>query len=119
METEDLPPIRFPRRRYRYLMHFTDLSRTEQSHAAASDINTIVRRFAGTGQLPPPTRPGVYADVTNLQGDLMSRLEWAAQVIASASAATDTPPADAQPNPTHSPPGGAGGPAPQAPPPST
>lgn len=53
----------------------------EQSHAEAADINTIVRRFARTGSLPPAMREGVYADVTDLQGPLSERIQWAQEII--------------------------------------
>ncbi len=36
--------------------------RTEQAHANASDINTIMRKYHKTGLLPEPVLPGVYGD---------------------------------------------------------
>lgn len=49
-------------------------SMTVQSEKDASDVNTIVRRFQRTGELPPNPR-GLeprYEDVTGLQTDLTS-----------------------------------------------
>lgn len=76
--------VRHPRTRYRTVTIIEGDSRTETSHAEATDINFIVNRFARTGQLPPPRREPFYGDVTGLQGDLTERLEWANQIIGEA-----------------------------------
>lgn len=73
--------VRHPRKRYRTVTHILGESRTETSHAEATDINFIVNRFARTGQLPPPRKPPSYQDVTGLQGDLTERLSWANQIL--------------------------------------
>lgn len=43
-----------------------DQSRTKQSFAEEADINTIVRRFHLTGQLPTDVRMPQYADFTEI-----------------------------------------------------
>lgn len=45
---------------------FTDDSRTKQSFKEEVDINTIVRRFNLTGQLPTDVRAPTYADFEDL-----------------------------------------------------
>lgn len=45
-------------------------SATDTSHGNHVDVNTIIARFARTGELPPARRAPQYGDVTALQGDL-------------------------------------------------
>lgn len=73
--------LRSPYDRHRVPTVIEGPSRTEASHAEASDINYIVKRFARTGSLPPPTRQGTYADCTPFSGSLLERLEWADEII--------------------------------------
>ena len=54
-------------------------SPTVQDSAGETDIKNIVNKYHRTGILPP-AKPGVFADVSNLQGDLTERLIWAQQV---------------------------------------
>jgi len=79
--------IRNPYNRHRVQEAPEGASLTEQSHAEGSDINFIVRRFARTGQLPPPSREAIYADCTNLSGPLLERIQWAEDIISSHEAA--------------------------------
>lgn len=44
----------------------TEPSMTNQSDAIDADINTIVKRFGLTGQLPPPRDPGQFGDFTEV-----------------------------------------------------
>ena len=41
-------------------------SRTVTSLGNDTDVNNIMERFSRTGQMPPSTRQGVYADVSNV-----------------------------------------------------
>lgn len=45
---------------------FEGESRTQQSHRESVDINNIIKKFDRTGQLPSPTRPAQYGDVSDL-----------------------------------------------------
>lgn len=49
---------------------FEGESRTVQDHKNVVDINTIVKKFDRTGQLPTGRMDGQYGDVTQLQSDL-------------------------------------------------
>lgn len=80
--------IRDPYDRHRTVTVVPGDSMTQISHAEACDINFIVKRFARTGQLPPPARQPVYGDVTGLQGDLTERFEWARQLVQEAEEAS-------------------------------
>lgn len=73
--------VRPPFFRERFPTIIVGESMTHQSHAASVDINAIVARFQRTGQLPPGNGPGVYADVTALQGDLVERAIASQEVI--------------------------------------
>lgn len=42
-------------------------SKTQQNQKDEADINTIVRRFGLTGELPPNIRPPQYGDFTDVQ----------------------------------------------------
>lgn len=75
-------------------------SMTEQSHAGLCDINNIVSRYQSTGMLPPPTQPPTYADVTQLSGGLLDRIQFAQDVFDRASAAS---PDEAPPPPPPTP----------------
>lgn len=66
-----------------------DHSLTKQSFADEADINTIVRRFNLTGQLPQDVRPPQYADFEEVY-DYHSALN----VIAAAHEAFDAMPAE-------------------------
>lgn len=54
-------------------LHCLDVSKTVQSATEEADINTIVRRFNLTGQLPTDLRAPVYGDFTGI-GDFKSAL---------------------------------------------
>lgn len=43
-----------------------DEGRTQQHHAEDADINTIVRRFGLTGELPQSREPAQYGDFTHV-----------------------------------------------------
>lgn len=50
--------------------------RTHQSHKEACDVNSIIRKYDNTGNLPMNSKgEGQYADVTQLQGDLTEMLD--------------------------------------------
>lgn len=55
----------------------------DQSAKQETDVNTIVNRYQRTGQLPPG-REGIFADVSNFQGELTERLEWSKEAVKSA-----------------------------------
>lgn len=59
-------------------LHCTDASRADQSAKEECDINTIVRRFGVTGQLPVGVRMPEYADFLDA-GDYQSSLNAIAQ----------------------------------------
>lgn len=69
--------IRSPRERYRVQYYPVGESMTEQGHAESCDINNIIRRHTRSGAIPPPDDAPIYADVTQLQGELGERLSWA------------------------------------------
>lgn len=62
-------------------------SPVQQHHKDECDIHQIVRRYTRTGVMPEGKGPGVYADVTHLQGDPTALREQAESVISTA--ATD------------------------------
>jgi len=75
--------IRSPYSRLRVTSDTIGETMTEQSHAEASDINYIVRRFQRTGQLPP-AKPGIgasYMDCTVLSGGLLELTNTARQTM--------------------------------------
>jgi len=86
--------VRRPWEPMRLPMYFSGESRTEQSHAAAVDINNIIRRFARTGELPPALNPAVYEDVTRLQVPLAERIAFAEGTFRSAQGYLDGLPTD-------------------------
>lgn len=63
--------------------------RTHQSFKAEVDINTILRRFRLTGQLPENVRPPVFGDFSDIKD-----FHTAANAIAVAHEAFDAMPAD-------------------------
>lgn len=58
--------------RERFITPVPGDSRTQQSHADSTDINTIVNRYQRTGELPPNPRgiEGRFMDCEPLQKDL-------------------------------------------------
>lgn len=56
--------------------HNTDPSMTDQSQAADTDINVIVKRHAVTGAIATGKQP-IYADFTELPQDLRTAIETA------------------------------------------
>jgi len=69
-------------------LHCTDGSRTIQDHKEECDINTIVRRFGITGQLPTGVRAPQYGDFESV-----SDYHTALNSIASSNEAFDAMPA--------------------------
>lgn len=53
----------------------TDPSMTDQSQAADTDINVIVKRYTATGMLPEPQGVGAFADMTKIPQDLRGLIE--------------------------------------------
>lgn len=68
------PGLRKPYERHRTITVCEGESATDPSFSHDTDVNTIVSRFARTGVMPPG-KPGQYADVTGLQGDLTELIE--------------------------------------------
>lgn len=66
-----------------------DESRTKQSFAEEVDINTIMRRFGQTGQLPENVRPPTYQDFVGIFD-----FHTAMNAVASAGESFDKMPAD-------------------------
>lgn len=77
----EIVEVRTPFTRVRTITEITGESMTHQSHASSVDINNIIRRFDNTGVLPPPTGDPVYADVTELQGDLTDRINMSRETL--------------------------------------
>lgn len=50
----------------RVQLKFNQPSLTKQEYKQETDINFIINRFKQTGELPPVTRPPLYADVSNI-----------------------------------------------------
>lgn len=73
--------FRHPLERVRHQTVVEGESMTHQSHAESCDINQIIARYDRTGELPRGRNQGVYADVTQLQGDLTERAVNAKEVI--------------------------------------
>lgn len=63
--------------RRRVQIDWVEESLTMQSFKDECDANRILANYMRTGQLPPSHRQGVYADVTNLQGDLTEKISAA------------------------------------------
>ena len=78
--------VRMPYDRDRVSTVFEGESMTHQSHAESCDINAVINRYMDTGFLPPGMDGGVYADVTELQGDLTDLINRSKAVIADADA---------------------------------
>lgn len=57
-----------------------DPTQTDQSQARETDINIIVHRYMGTGQIRSNGAQPMYIDTSNLPGDLKGFLEGAAQL---------------------------------------
>lgn len=55
-------------------LHFDGPGRTQQQFRDECDINTIVRRFGVTGQLPVPVRLPTYDDFTQVR-DFQSAMQ--------------------------------------------
>lgn len=73
--------VRHPHERARVLTPVRGKSMTHQSHKDLCDINSIVRRFENTGQLPESTKQPQYADVSALQSDLTERINESRAVL--------------------------------------
>lgn len=78
--------IRNPRERHRTPFSNFGPSMTDQTKALESDINYIVARYARSGEFPPLVQQPVFADVTQLQGELSERLAYAERIIGEAKA---------------------------------
>lgn len=76
-----VPFVRPPYFRERCAFRTTGVSRTQQAHAAACDVNKIIARFERTGEMPKARFAPSYADVTLLQGDLTEREAFARSVV--------------------------------------
>lgn len=85
----DFVSVRHPFERVRVFSCVRGESMTHQSHKNQCDVNAIVKRFDRTGELPPPTRPPQYADVSELQGDLTERINLSREVLDTAGRALD------------------------------
>lgn len=99
------------------------VSATDDSFGNEVNVNTIIARFARTGELPPARREAQYMDVTELQGDLTElhnksqdtistarqnvvkrREEEAAQKAEASKTASKAPSSDVPPTPDLTPP---------------
>lgn len=58
-------------KRRRVAITFTEPSLTKQEYSREADMNTIIKKYRLTGQLPPTKSFGTYADVSNI-GDYQS-----------------------------------------------
>lgn len=67
---------RHPFSRERVQTQIIGESLTHQSHHDGCDVNQIMARYNRTGEMPDG-RPGQFADVSNLQGDLTTLVEKA------------------------------------------
>lgn len=56
-------------------------SKTQQSHRDSVDVNSIVKRFDRTGQLPPPRMEAQYGDVSGLNRPYAELIEESRQVL--------------------------------------
>lgn len=102
--------VRHPYSRMRVQAKNDEPSMTHQSHAESCDINNIIRQFDRTGLLPPPKRPGQYADVSALNKDLTelysdmeeisSRIRQAQEALAQKQKEVDTAATAEQPSPS-------------------
>lgn len=72
---------RHPYARERVQTQIIGESMTHQSHHDGCDVNQIMARYSRTGEMPPG-RPGQFADVSNLQGDLTTLIEKARETSA-------------------------------------
>lgn len=53
----------------------TDPTMTDQSGAASTDLNVIVKEFIKTGKAPGSATQPLYGDFTNMPGDLREMIE--------------------------------------------
>lgn len=75
LSLSDLPFVRHPRVRMRFLTLVRGPSLTQQSHAEECDIKNIRARYDRTGQLPSVnSREAQFGDVSHLQGSDMTTL---------------------------------------------
>lgn len=74
--------VRHPNSRPRCKTILTGLrTRTDNAHKDLTDINNIVNRFQRTGSMPTGKGPGVYEDVTLLQGDLTDVINRSKDIV--------------------------------------
>ena len=60
-------------------------SRTDKSAAAGQDVNNIINQYARHGSLPTENAAlAQFADVSELQGELTERLQWARNQVENA-----------------------------------
>lgn len=59
----------------KYATHNTDPTMTDQSGAADTDINLIVKRYGVYGTAPGASQPGIYGDFSDLPTDLAERIQ--------------------------------------------
>lgn len=69
--------VRLPHHRLRVQSVQGGESMTDETWQEATDVNRIIAQYHRTGKLPEPRCKPVYGDVSQLQGDLTERLQWA------------------------------------------
>lgn len=74
------PIVRRWHERHRTPTVVSGVSRVDDTHVDACDINAIIRRYDNTGSLPLG-REGVYADVSGLNGDLTEQINSARDAL--------------------------------------
>lgn len=60
--------------------HNNQPTMTDQSQAAETDVNVIVKRYAVQGTAPGNAKPGIYGDFTSLPRDYRSMIELARSI---------------------------------------
>jgi len=81
---QQAPYVRRPWERHPVYLVNDQPSMTQQSHYDQTDVNAIVARFERTGAMPPPTKPAMYGDVTDLQGELTELIQRSQEQISAA-----------------------------------
>jgi hypothetical protein len=88
--------VKVKRRYPRLFAPHADDGRTQQSMADACDVNSIIRTYDRTGQLPASGRQPSYADVTAFNDDLTVLFSKSDQTIATANSFFESRSAESQ-----------------------
>lgn len=70
----------YQKHRLRAQFKNTEPTLTDQSQAATTDLNIIVKQFRATGQIPPMSQNGISGDFTQFPHDFRDMIEHSRQI---------------------------------------